>query len=246
MDLSIVIPVYNEEENILELAREVDEAMEKVDLEWECLWVDDGSTDRTRDHLKIVAVKDPRKRHRFVSFAENAGQSAALWAGFRLARGKLIATLDGDGQNDPRDIPRLVSFLKNSGVDMVNGYRAKRHDSWVRKISSRIANAFRNRVTGKTVRDVGCSTRVFRRECVEHLPPFKGFHRFLPTLVVLEGYRITEVPVNHRPRLKGVPKYGIHNRLWVGLLDSFGVWWLRKRAFRYTIHERFPETKDGK
>jgi dolichol-phosphate mannosyltransferase len=132
-------------------------------------------------------------------------------------------------------------MLRSGKYDMVNGYRAVRRDSFVRRISSRTANAFRNWVTGKTVRDVGCSTRVFRRQCVAHLPPFKGLHRFLPTLVVLYGYRITETPVSHRPRCKGVTKYGIHNRLWVGLLDSFGVWWLRRRAFRYRIAEIFPQ-----
>jgi dolichol-phosphate mannosyltransferase len=243
MELSVIIPVFNEEENVEDLAAEVDRALEGSGLTWECLWVDDGSTDGTADRLTIIAARDPKERHRFLRFERNAGQSAALWAGFRHARGRLIATLDGDGQNDPRDLPRLVDMLRHGGYDMVNGYRAKRHDSWLRRISSRIANAFRNRVTGKTVRDVGCSTRVFRRECVEHLPPFKGLHRFLPTLVVLYGYRITETPVGHRPRRKGVTKYGIHNRLWVGLLDSFGVWWLRRRAFHYRIVQTFPEEK---
>ncbi|SMC25460.1 Glycosyl transferase family 2 [Desulfacinum hydrothermale DSM 13146] len=243
MDLSLVIPVFNEADNILELAAEVDRAMEGSDLAWECVWVDDGSTDATADRLHIVSAKDPHNRHRYLRFEKNAGQSAALWAGFRHARGRLIATLDGDGQNDPRDIPRLVDMLHRKDYDMVNGYRAKRHDSMVRKISSRIANAFRNWVTGKTVRDVGCSTRVFRRECVADLPPFKGLHRFLPTLVALQGYRITETPVAHRPRRKGVTKYGVHNRLWVGLLDCFGVWWLRRRAFHYRIVQVFPEER---
>ncbi|SHG21847.1 dolichol-phosphate mannosyltransferase [Desulfacinum infernum DSM 9756] len=241
MELSIVIPVFNEEGNVEELAQEVDWALEGSRLTWECLWVDDGSTDGTADKLYIIAARDPKGRHRFLRFERNAGQSAALWAGFRHARGALIATLDGDGQNDPADLPRLVDMLRREGYDMVNGYRAKRRDSLVRKISSRIANGFRNWVTGKTVRDVGCSTRVFRRECVEHLPPFKGLHRFLPTLTVLYGYRIAETQVGHRPRRKGVTKYGIHNRLWVGLLDSFGVWWLRRRAFRYRIVQTFPE-----
>uniref|UniRef100_A0A832A1V0 Glycosyltransferase n=1 Tax=Desulfacinum infernum TaxID=35837 RepID=A0A832A1V0_9BACT len=239
-EVSVVIPVYNEQDNVEALAEEVERALESSGLTWECLWVDDGSTDATAEKLRRIAVGDPRSRHRFLRFEKNAGQSAALWAGFRHARGVLIATLDGDGQNDPADLPRLVAMVRSGEHDMVNGYRAERRDALVRRVASRIANAFRNWVTGKTVRDVGCSTRVFRRECVAHLPPFKGLHRFLPTLVVLYGYRITETPVRHRPRRAGVTKYGIHNRLWVGLLDSFGVWWLKKRAFRYRIAEIFP------
>lgn len=241
MDLSIVIPVYNEAENVQELAAEVESALRESGLAWECLWIDDGSTDGTWDRLRQVTEGDPWGRHRLFSLEKNTGQSAALWAGFQRCRGRFIATLDGDGQNDPRDLPGLLTLLINDDYDVVQGYRSLRRDSFVRRAASRIANAVRNRVTGKSVRDVGCATRVFRRECVPYLTPFKGLHRFLPTLVMYHGFRITEAPVHHRPRRRGVTKYGIFDRLWVGLLDLVGVWWLRKRGFRLRVVRRYPE-----
>ncbi len=241
MDLSIVIPVYNEVENVRELAGEVEAALKESGLEWECLWVDDGSTDGTWDRLRQMAQGEPAGRHRLFALGKNTGQSAALWAGFHRCRGRFIATLDGDGQNDPWDIPRLLNLLMQGDHDLVQGYRSVRRDSYVRRTSSRIANAVRNRVTGKSVRDVGCATRVLRRECVPFLPPFKGLHRFLPTLLMYHGFRIAEAPVHHRPRRKGVTKYGIWDRLWVGLLDLVGVWWLRKRGFHFQVVRSYPE-----
>ncbi|MEJ5349515.1 MAG: glycosyltransferase family 2 protein [Desulfosoma sp.] len=244
MDLSIVIPVYNEAENVLHLADELEESLKPSAILWECLWVDDGSTDGTWDKLLVVAGRSSGSFfHRLYALERNAGQSAALWTGFQRCQGQIIATLDGDGQNDPRDIPRLVSLLLEGGYDMVQGYRAVRRDSLKRRVASRIANTFRNLITGKSVRDVGCSTRVFRRECVPYLPPFKGLHRFLPTLIMYHGFRIAEAPVNHRPRRRGTTKYGIFDRLWVGLLDLFGVSWLRLRGFRCHVVRTFPEHK---
>lgn len=236
IDVSIVIPVKNEEDNIEVLAREVSASMEQQPWTWECLWVDDGSTDRTLSILEKVAGADPH--HRFISFERNSGQSAAFRAGFTESRGAILATIDGDGQNDPSDIPRLVAIVQSGEMAMANGYRARRQDDLARKLASRIANGFRNFVTGRTVRDVGCSTRAFRRECVDRLPNFKGMHRFLPTLVAMQGFTLGELPVNHRPRLRGASKYTINNRLWVGLLDTLGILWLRKRAFHYTIARR--------
>lgn len=241
MDLSIVVPVYNEEENVQELAFEVEEALERSGLCWECLWIDDGSTDGTWDRLLEVAQGKASGRHRLYGLERNTGQSAALWVGFQRCRGRLIATLDGDGQNDPRDLPHLVALLDRDGYDLVQGYRATRHDSLKRRMASRIANGFRNFFTGKSVRDVGCSTRVFRRECLPYLPPFKGLHRFLPTLVMYQGFRLTETPVHHRPRRRGIAKYGIFDRLWVGILDLFGVWWLRRRGFRCRLARTYPK-----
>lgn len=231
--VSIIVPIRNEAENIASLASEVTSAMSGTDWSWECLWVDDGSDDASLSILKDLCRND--SRHRYLSFERNAGQSAALCAGFQMARGEILATIDGDGQNDPSDLPRVVAMVADGGTDMANGYRARRRDTLVRKLSSRIGNGFRNLMTGKTVRDVGCSTRAFRREYVQSLPRFAGMHRFLPTLVAMQGGRLAETPVNHRPRLRGKSKYGLHNRLWVGLADTFGVLWLRKRAFRYTI-----------
>jgi dolichol-phosphate mannosyltransferase len=234
LDISIIIPIKDEIANITPLAEEVNRVMGSQPWSWECLWVDDGSTDGSLDEVRAVTASHPR--HRFISFEKNAGQSAALWAGFKESKGRIIATLDGDRQNDPTDLPSLIEILLESlEVDMVNGYRHKREDSFIRKMSSRIANGFRNLTTGKSVRDVGCSTRAFRRECMENLPLFKGMHRFLPTLVAMNGFRLTEVPVKHRPRLRGKTKYNINNRLWVGLYDVFGVMWVRKRGFHYRI-----------
>lgn len=236
IDVSIVIPVKDEAESIAAVARELNSVMSRTPWTWECIWVDDGSADESLSLIEAMALEDTH--HRFISFEKNAGQSAAFWAGFREAKGKVLATMDGDGQNDPADIPFLVEIVLSGRADMANGYRQKRRDNLVRRISSRIANGFRNLVTGKTVRDVGCSTRSFRRECVKDLPRFAGMHRFLPSLVSMRGFTLAEAPVNHRPRLQGASKYGIGNRLWVGLLDTFGVWWLRRRAFSYRIARR--------
>lgn len=227
MDLSIVIPVKDEEESIPVLSREIECAMRETPLMWECLWIDDGSRDRSLQILKDLSASDPR--HRVIDLDRNYGQSASLIVGFRAARGRIVATLDGDLQNDPKDIPRLLAFLRDADVHMVNGVRVNRQDTFVRKLSSRIGNGFRNWVTGDSVTDVGCSMRVFYRECVDHLPVFNGMHRFLPTLVRIRSYRITETPVNHRQRTFGKTKYGIGNRLWVGLGDTLFVLWYRKR-----------------
>lgn len=233
MDISVVIPVKDEEDNIVSLALELGTVMEREFSDWECIWVDDGSSDGTLGLLEKLSAQNPR--HRFISFERNAGQSAALWAGLAEARAPIIATIDGDGQNDPADIPALFRKVQSEGADMANGYRANRQDNFKRKISSLIGNGVRTWLTGKSVRDVGCSTRVFRRQCLESAPRFAGMHRFLPTLAAMQGFKLTETAVNHRPRVKGLSKYSVKNRLWVSLLDLFGVMWLKKRAFSFKI-----------
>lgn len=235
-EVSIVIPIKNEAENIEPLAEELTTVLGRQSWSWECIWVDDGSTDQSLSILQRLAKADPR--HRYISFEHNAGQSAAFWAGFKESKGAILATIDGDGQNDPADIPRLVEMIHSGQTDMANGYRVKRQDRFLRKLASRIANGFRNLITGKTVGDVGCSTRAFRRECVAYLPKFAGMHRFLPTLVAMQGFRLIETPVSHRPRLRGHTKYSINDRLWVGLADTFGVLWLQKRGFHFTVAEK--------
>ncbi len=235
LDISIIIPVKNERENVSILAIEINEVMNKLLLSWECVWVDDGSSDGTLEELKKIHAQN--LKHRVVSLAENYGQSIALAVGFIKASGNIFVTMDGDGQNDPEDIPNMLNLLNKESLDMVNGIRIKREDSLIRKISSKIANGFRNWITEDKIKDVGCALRVFRRECVENLVVFKGMHRFLPTLVRLNGYnRIAEIPVKHRKRIRGETKYGINNRLWVGLFDTFMVRWLSKRVI-------FPEIK---
>src|SRR6185436_4026314 len=224
-EISLVIPVYNEEENLPVLHGEIREAMAGIDRPWEVIYVDDGSTDRSPAVLAGLAREDPHVR--ILRQRRNSGQSAALDAGFRFARGEVIVTLDADLQNDPADIPRLLERIGEH--DVVSGVRARRRDSWVRRISSRIANGIRNRVTHESVTDVGCTLRAARAEYLRRIPVFNGMHRFLPTLLRMEGARVTEVPVNHRPRLHGEPKYNIHNRLWRGLVDLDGVRWLQTR-----------------
>ena len=224
-EISLVIPVYNEEENLPVLAAEIRAALEPTGLAYEVIYVDDGSTDASPRVLADLAREDPRTR--IVRQRRNSGQSAAFDAGFRHARGGIVVTLDADLQNDPADIPRLLERL--DGFDVVNGVRTRRQDDWVRRISSKIANGVRNRVTHESVTDVGCTLRACRAEYLRRIPVFNGMHRFLPTLLRMEGARVTEVPVNHRPRLHGQPKYGIHNRLWRGIADLFGVRWLQKR-----------------
>lgn len=224
-EISLVIPVYNEEENLPVLAAEIRAAMEPTGRAYEVIYVDDGSTDSSPQVLAQLAREDPRAR--VVRQRRNSGQSAAFDAGFRHARGGIVVTLDADLQNDPADIPRLLKHMDR--FDVVNGVRARRQDDWVRRVSSKLANRVRNRVTRESVTDVGCTLRAMRSEYLRHIPLFNGMHRFLPTLLRMEGARVTEVPVNHRPRLHGQPKYGIHNRLWRGLVDLFGVRWLQTR-----------------
>jgi glycosyltransferase involved in cell wall biosynthesis len=242
--VSVVVPVRNEEENIPALAAEIAAALERVGRPWECLWVNDGSTDGTQAVLDRLARAQPR--HRVICLDGNFGQSAALAAGFARARGPVVCTLDGDGQNDPADLPGLLERLGAGDVDMVNGIRQLRRDTWTRRAGSRIANGFRNLLTGERVRDVGCSIRAFRREGVEGLPLFKGMHRFLPTLVRMKGFRITEMPVRHRPRTRGRTKYGISNRLWVGLADTFAVCWMQRRLVWPKVRSETPVAGSGR
>ena len=225
-EISLVIPVYNEEENLPVLAAEIQGVMQNLGRPYEVIYVDDGSTDGSPQVLRRLARQDPAAR--IVCQRRNSGQSAAMDAGFRFARGGIVVTLDADLQNDPADIPRLLARL-NEGYDAVSGVRRNRRDTWTRRVSSRIANGVRNWATDETVTDVGCSLKAYRREFLEHLPMFTGMHRFLPTLVRWNGARLAEIDVNHRPRLHGVAKYGIGNRLFRALADLMAVRWMRKR-----------------
>jgi glycosyltransferase involved in cell wall biosynthesis len=224
-EISVIIPVYNEEENLPVLAAEIHGAMRSLGQPYEVLFVDDGSTDASPEVLQRLAREDPAVR--VIRQRRNSGQSAALEAGFRFARGGIVVTLDADLQNDPADIPRLLAPM--DAYDVVSGVRTHRQDTWVRKVSSRIANGVRNRVTHDNVTDVGCTLRACRAEYLRRIPMFTGMHRFLPTLLKMEGARATEIPVNHRPRLHGQPKYGIGNRLWRALADLLAVRWMQKR-----------------
>ncbi|MDP9119988.1 MAG: glycosyltransferase family 2 protein [Acidobacteriota bacterium] len=224
-EISLVIPVFNEEENLPVLAAEIELAMRQLARPYEVLFVDDGSTDASPAVLAGLSRQDPRVR--LLRQRRNSGQTAALGAGFRHARGEVVVTLDADLQNDPADIPMLLDRL--AGHDVVCGVRIDRQDSWVRRASSRVANAVRNRVTHESVTDVGCTLKAFRSDYLRRIPLFTGMHRFLPTLLRLSGARVTEAPVHHRPRLHGQPKYNIRNRIWRATADLLAVRWMQTR-----------------
>lgn len=233
LKISVIVPFFNEEECAGKVCEEILEVLiPAFGNDWEFLAVDDGSDDGTGRVLQRIAAENTRMRA--VSGRERLGQSAALKLGFSLAAGEYIGTLDGDGQNDPADLPALLERIESMGIDMVSGIRVNRNDNWVRRVSSKIANRVRSSILKDNTSDVGCSVRVFRRHCLEDIHLFRNFHRFFPALFVMNGFTIAEVPVNHRPRFSGTSKYGggINSRLWVGLADLAGVYWLSKRVIR--------------
>jgi glycosyltransferase involved in cell wall biosynthesis len=226
--VSVVVPLYNEEENASLLQAELATALSG--LAHEVIFVDDGSTDQTVSRL----TKAPEIR--ILQFEKNAGQSAAMYAGANAARGDVVVLIDGDLQNDPADIPRLLAEIER-GADLVCGYRAQRKDTLVKRLTSRIANFVRSRFTKDGVRDTGCTLKAMRRECVRTLIPFKGMHRFIPALVKGAGYRLVEIPVNHRARKFGQSKYGLGNRAVRATVDMFGVRWLLSRQLNYRVRD---------
>lgn len=229
ISLSIVIPVYNEAENIMPLVKRLESALRAAPGPTEILFVDDGSSDQTLALLKAAQENDARVR--IAHFRRNLGQTAAMAAGFRLARGEAVVTIDGDLQNDPQEMLRLVEMLGE--WDAVCGIRVRRQDSLWKRISSRIANAFRNWLTGDSIVDTGCTLKAYRRECLERLELYQGMHRFLPTLLKMRGFRVTQVPVSHHPRLGGKTKYGTWGRLKKGLVDVWAVRWMKKNWIDY-------------
>lgn len=224
--VSIVVPVFNEEENMSILQSELRTAL--AGLDHEIIFVDDGSTDRSAEKIE----RAPNVR--VLRFERNTGQSAALYAGIKAARGQTIVMIDSDLQNDPADIPRLLEEISR-GADLACGYRVKRKDTVTKRLTSRIANLVRSRFTKDYVRDTGCTLKAMRRECATALVPFKGMHRFIPALIKGAGYRLVEIPVNHRPRRFGRTKYGLGNRAVRATVDMFGVRWLVSRRLDYKI-----------
>ena len=226
--VSVVVPVFNEEENMPILQSELNAALGGVD--YEIIFVDDGSTDRSAEQIE----RNPSVR--VVRFEKNAGQSAALYAGIKAARGQTIVMIDSDLQNDPADIPRLLAEVSRGG-DLVCGYRAKRKDTLTKRLTSRIANFVRSRFTKDYVRDTGCTLKAMKRECADALVPFKGMHRFIPALIRGAGYKVVEIPVNHRPRRFGQTKYGFGSRAWRATMDMFGVRWLLSRRLNHKLRD---------
>lgn len=234
MEISVVVPVFNEEENLPILIPKLVKVLNRIGVPYEMIFVDDGSLDRSRRVLKEMVSQYPSLR--IIKFKENRGLSTALVAGIREARGETIVTLDSDLQNDPDDIPRLLEYLDR--YDMATGWRQKREDPWLKKLSSKIANAIRNWLSGEEIKDSACTLRAFKRECIMNLRFFNGMHRFLSTLFRIEGYRVIEVPVSHHPRKFGKSKYNIRNRAWRSFIDLLVVRWMKSRRIHYDIEER--------
>ncbi len=229
--LSVVVPVKNEQDNVEPLVREIAAAL-AGNTTFEILYVNDGSTDATQSRLDALKTEFPMLRT--IHHRASCGQSRAVTTGVAAARYEWIATLDGDGQNDPADIPALLAKLADpvqpANLALLAGWRAKRNDTFIRRLSSRIANGVRARMLKDNTPDTGCGLKVFARETFLALPNFDHMHRFLPALVMRNGGAVVSVPVNHRPRERGSSKYGVHNRLWVGIVDLFGVAWLQRRV----------------
>lgn len=234
-DLSVVFPVYNEEENVPILLREIAAALEGRGWTYEIVAVDDGSTDRSLEVLRSLREQYPMLR--VLALQKNSGQTAALDAAWRAAEGRLVVSLDADLQNDPADIPSMMQRIEEAGADMVIGVRVNRRDTWSRKMQSRIGNGVRNWITGDQITDTGCSLKLVKKEAVDRVRLFTGMHRFLPTLVRYAGYKVVEMPVNHRARRFGVSKYGAMNRAFRGLADCFAVRWMGKRMLNYQVRE---------
>ncbi|CCH48061.1 glycosyltransferase family 2 protein [Pseudodesulfovibrio piezophilus] len=231
---SVVLPVFNEQDNIKALFNELKQAVDITGRQWEAVFVDDCSTD---DSLSIIrSLADQHDEIRYVAFAENCGQSAAFCAGFDAAESDIVVTMDADLQNDPADIPNMLALF-GDGCEMVIGWRVKRKDTFIKRISSRIANAIRDAIVDDGVKDTGCSLKIMRRDMLLKLPRFKNMHRYFPILMKMQGARIKEVKVNHRERGAGVSKYGTLDRAMAGIYDLIGVGWLIKRHIGYSVKE---------
>jgi len=236
--ISVVVPIKDERDNLLALTGQLLKVLQSREESnaspFEIIYVDDGSTDGSSQILDRLAAEHPVVT--VLHFDRNHGQSAGFDAGFKRSNGVLVVTMDGDLQNDPEDIGTLLPYARE--YDLVCGWRTERHDTLMRKISSRVANAVRNVVTGDRVHDTGCSLKIFRRCVIERLQLFNGMHRFFPALALMHGFTVIEVPVRHHPRLHGISKYGVGNRLFRGLYDLMAVRWMQTRVLRYRFREK--------
>ncbi|MCH9609824.1 MAG: Dodecaprenyl-phosphate galacturonate synthase [Chlamydiales bacterium] len=236
---SVVIPIHNEESNLKKLVEEIDLAMHSENKPWELLCVDDGSTDSSL--LILQELCQTRPYMRIFRFNKNFGQSSAFATGFKYAKGEWIITLDGDRQNDPADIPKLIAASKNA--DLVVGWRINRKDRWQKRIISRLSNYIRSRLCRDGVHDTGCSLKVYRKSALDQIKLYKGMHRFLPALFKIEGFTVKEIPVNHRKRTGGKSNYTFLNRSIGPIIDMFVVRWMRKRALRHQLREEITHEK---
>ncbi|TAK95090.1 MAG: glycosyltransferase [Verrucomicrobia bacterium] len=235
-EISIVVPCHNEQGNLRPLTDAIRAAIAPLHRSYEVVLVNDGSSDGSWELLKQLGATDPHIRG--LNLAAQSGQSAAMWAGLRAARGQILMTLDADMQNPPAEIPRFLEAMR--GADCVCGSRVEARaqgDSWLRLVSSRVANWVRNKVSGETISDAGCCFRAFKRECVADVKFFKGGHRFLPTLIKMEGFKVVEIPIRHDPRHAGEAHYGVWNRLFKSFTDLLAVRWMKKRIIHYKVSE---------
>ena len=236
--ISVVVPIKDERDNLLALTGQLLKVLQSREESnaspFEIIYVDDGSTDGSSQILDRLAAEHPVVT--VLHFDRNHGQSAGFDAGFKRSNGVLVVTMDGDLQNDPEDIGTLLPYARE--YDLVCGWRTERHDTLMRKISSRVANAVRNAVTGDRIHDTGCSLKIFRRCVIERLQLFNGMHRFFPALALMHGFTVIEVPVRHHPRMHGISKYGVGNRLFRGLYDLMAVRWMQTRVLRYRFREK--------
>ncbi len=237
---SIVIPVYNEQDNLVTLIEQIEWVMSAFSAQWEVLIINDGSTDKSQKILDDIAPKKPYLR--VITFAKNAGQTSAFDAGFKRSRGTWVITLDGDGQNDPRDIPLLIekAYGTDEKYDLIAGIRTLRRDPWYKRWISKGANSIRSWFLDDKSSDTGCSLKMYRRECLQKIELYKGMHRFMPALFHIEGFKVIEIPVHHRERLRGKSKYHLFNRGISLISDMFAVAWMRKRKLRYEIEKECP------
>lgn len=229
--ISVIAPVYNEKDNITRFIEKVEESLKKEFSSYEIILIDDGSTDGSREILDKEATKNGHVK--VYHFTKNNGQTAALAAGFKVATGNLVVTMDSDLQTTPEDIYTLLPYLEN--YDMVNGKRETREDGFKRKLSSLVGNGVRNFITKDNIQDTGCPLKLFKKEVVDSFYLYEGMHRFLPTLAKINGFKVIEVPVRHYDREFGTSKYGVWNRIFKGLKDAFAVRWMKQRKLKYVI-----------
>ena len=235
-EYTVTVPVYNESENIEDLVHKIEFSMNSLGKAWELLLVDDGSTDDSFEKMRQIGQTCPNLRA--IKFNRNNGQTAAMAAGIKHANGKVLITLDADLQNDPADIPLLLEKIAE-GYDAAVGWRIKRNDNFIRRISSRIANNIRNLISDENIQDTGCSLKAFRAEIIKPIELFEGMHRFLPTLVKMNGGKVAEVKVSHHPRIRGTSKYNVWNRILRSFLDLLAIRWMKWRKLRYEVNEQF-------
>ncbi len=234
MKISVVVPIYNEQENISELYRELTAVLSSLNQDYEIIFVDDGSIDSSLEILK--GLKKANSHIKILSLDKNYGLSTAIAVGIEKAQGDIIVTIDGDLQNDPEDIPKLLGYI-HQGYDVVSGWRKNRKDPLVKKISSKIANFIRNKLTSEDIKDSACMLKAYKREYIKKIKFYRGWHRFLPTLLKMEGAKVIEIEVNHRPRKYGKSKYGIKNRFIKPLIDALVISWLKMNTITYKIKE---------